>query len=121
MSDEKTWQVPDGYAPIRKRETIKRDVVSAAEYGSPPPGRSMLTVRAMTLDEIKALGYGDHPSFLANDGTVRRVKINGAVKRWKREPDRVRVSVKYGLYETAQFETAEALTRFVVVVDKVTT
>ena len=70
--------------------------------------------RPMTLDEIKALGYGDHAWIIANDGTARRVKINGTIKRWKRESDRVEVPIKYGLYEYARWNTAEALARLLV-------
>lgn len=94
-----TFQAVDGYAPKRKTPAPK------------------LTVRHMTLDEIKALGYGDHASFIANDGTVRNIKINGAVRRWKREANRIEVPVKYGLREYGTFDAAEALRRFVVVVE----
>jgi len=86
-----TEQLRDGYERVRK--TIEP---------------TLITVRSMTLDEIKALGYGDHVDFKANDGTLRRIKINGEVKRWKRDADRVRVSVKYGMYETGQLDAAEA-------------
>lgn len=78
--------------------------------------KRVIYVRRMTLDEIKALGTlgHSHADAITNDGTLRRVKINGAVKRWKREPDRVEVSVKYGMREYARFDTAESLRRFVV-------
>ncbi len=76
--------------------------------------RHTLTVRRMTLEEIKQLS--GHAHALGNDGTVIRVKINGAVKTWKTRPNEVSVPIKYGLYEYARFETAEALNRFVVVV-----
>lgn len=81
----------------RKRKTI-------------PPETA--TVRRMTLDEIKALS--GHAEFIANDGTLRTVKINGAVQVWKTRPNEVSVPVKYGLREYARFDTAEALRRFVV-------
>lgn len=73
-----------------------------------------IMVRRMTLGEIKALSSGSHAEFIANDGTLRTVKINGAPKTWKTRPQDVSVSVKYGLYEYARFETTEALERFVV-------
>ena len=59
--------------------------------------------RPMTLEEAKLLNYGDHIWFLANDGSARQVKVNGQVKRWKRDPDRIEVPVKYGMYEHATF------------------
>lgn len=79
--------------------------------------RRLVTVRRMTLDEIKALRSGQSVLIVANDGTLRNAKINGAVRLWKRDPDRVEVPVKYGLYEYARFGTYEAIYRFVVVVD----
>lgn len=32
-------------------------------------------------------------------GDARRVKVNGAVRRWKRDTTRIEVPCKYGLYE----------------------
>jgi len=32
-------------------------------------------------------------------GNARRVKVNGKVRTWKRDPERVEVPCKYGLYE----------------------
>jgi hypothetical protein len=65
------------------------------------------TYRAMTLDEVKALRYGDHVDCLDLNGNVRTVKINGKVRRWKRDPDRVEVPCKYGLYEYITFTNAD--------------
>lgn len=73
-------------------------------------------VRHMTLAEVKELsGYAD---IIGNDGTLRTVKINGAVKTWKTDPGRIEVPVKYGMREYARFDTAEALRRFVVRIPK---
>ncbi len=55
--------------------------------------------RSMSTDEARALRYGDEVEFLATDGTVRRCKVNGAPRTWKRDPKRVEVPVKYGMYE----------------------
>ena len=62
-----------------------------------------MVVRAMTLDEVKALKYGDHIKVLGNFDVVN-VKVNSAVKRWKRDKDRVWFSLKYGLWEVFQVE-----------------
>ncbi len=59
--------------------------------------------RPMTLEEAKMLNYGDHIWFLANDGSARRIKVNGRPQLWKRSPHKIRVPVKYGMYETGQF------------------
>ena len=69
-------------------------------------------VRPMTLDEVKALNYG-HIWFIANDGLLRQAKVNGKVRRWKRNPDRFELPLKYGLYEYATFTSVD-LPRLVV-------
>ncbi len=55
--------------------------------------------RTMTVDEIKALRYDQIVWFRSIDGSARRAKVNGEPKRWKRQPDRVEVPLKYGMYE----------------------
>ena len=70
--------------------------------------------RRMTLDEIKALVIGARYWFLARDGSARQLTINGSIKRWKREADRLEVPVKYGMYECARLDTREALARLLV-------
>src|SRR3990167_9477060 len=76
--------------------------------------KPLIAVRNLTLPEVKALSAGSHVEFVANDGTLRRLKINGAVKTWKRDSKRVEVPVKYGYFECARLATAEALRRLVV-------
>lgn len=93
MSD--TFIVTDGY----DRNKVKRRYV----------------VRTMTLDEVKALQGGQQVKFLDNHGMLRDIRINGRVRTWKRDAERVEVPVKYGFREYATFDTAEALRRFVVV------
>ena len=75
-----------------------------------------VTVRPMTRDEVMALGCGDHPAIILNNGRLGAVKVNGAVKTWKRDVDRVEIPVKYGMYECATLSLDEALLRLVVVV-----
>ncbi len=60
---------------------------------------SWLGVRTMTVEEAKLLQSGSHALVVANDGTARRVKVNGKPRTWKRNPGRVEVPIKYGLYE----------------------
>jgi len=42
-----------------------------------------------------------HIWFHGNQGDARRCKVNGTVRRWKRDSNRIEVPVKYGLYEYA--------------------
>jgi hypothetical protein len=78
----------------------------------------VLTFRHMTREEILALRSGEHPLIVLNNGRIAAVKVNGAVKTWKRDPERFEVPVKYGMYETARFDAAESLRRFVVQVNE---
>ena len=53
--------------------------------------------RPMTHEEAKQLSAGDHPAIrLPHSGRVGYIKVDGAVKRWKREPERFEVPAKYG-------------------------
>jgi hypothetical protein len=55
--------------------------------------------RAMTLDEAKALKPGDQIQLVGLSGRVFTARINGQPQTWKRDPSRIRVPWKYGLYE----------------------
>jgi hypothetical protein len=83
-----------GIAMVRRRNP------SYARYG----GREgSAEFRPMTLEEAKMLTYGEHIWFLDTKGSARRVKVNGRPQLWKRSPGKIRVPVKYGMYETGQF------------------
>lgn len=56
------------------------------------------TFRYMTIDEIKSLRYGQHVFIDGIRGYIT-VKVNGAVKSWKRKPLDFEIPIKYGLYE----------------------
>lgn len=69
----------------------------------------MTTRREITLDNLKSLQRGDAIHLPAStvafpqrdrdrSGAVQRWRVNGAVKTWKRDPSRVRVPLKFGLY-----------------------
>lgn len=108
---------------MRREVTINGDESTEAELLSVPDGydrrqfKQMIVCRRMTLDEIKVLTPGQRVDFISTNGTLRQCTINGRIQRWVREPDRIEVPVKYGLYETARLKTAEALSVFVVRVD----
>ncbi len=48
----------------------------------------------LTLDQAKALKHGE----ILVDSQGRRWKVNGQVKRWVRDEDRICVPLKHGLY-----------------------
>lgn len=71
-------------------------------------GKETGTFRQMTLAEVLALTYAtSHIWFKARDGSARQVKVNGKVKRWKRQPERFELPTKYGLYEYHTFSNSD--------------
>lgn len=70
----------DGYAPTRGL---------TGEYLS------------MEREEILALVPGNWVPFLANDGKVRMLRINGKIRTYKRDRERIEIPVKYGFRECA--------------------
>lgn len=48
----------------------------------------------ITLDEAKNLEYGD----VLVDANGKRWKVTGRVQTWVRDPSRIRVPLKHGLY-----------------------
>jgi len=55
----------------------------------------------MTLEEAKGLYPGQilhHAHNKNSDGTPQRWRVNGQVKTWKRDPSRVRVPLKHGIW-----------------------
>lgn len=55
----------------------------------------------MTFDEAKSLSRGAvlHHTLNKNaDGTPQRWRVNGKVRLWKRDPNRIEVPIKNGLY-----------------------
>jgi len=69
-----------------------------------------INLRQITLDEAKALeSYFVSLYVLDRNGNAARVRRNGAVKRWKRDPDRIEVSFKYGMYENFRLDTLGVL------------
>ena len=56
----------------------------------------------ITLQQAKALQFGDYiysNRFTTSDNrTPKRWRVNGQVKTWKRDPNRIQIPFKYGLY-----------------------
>lgn len=99
---------------------ILSEPLTAAMYDDRHVKPEQHAYRFMTFHEIAALKYGQRVPIILNSGRIGHVKINGAVKRWKRDPLRLSVPVKYGMRDTARFETSEALCRFIVLLPKET-
>lgn len=57
--------------------------------------------RPLTFEQALELQPGDtlyHTVFKNSDGTPQRWKVNGQVKTWKTDPNRIRVPLKHGMY-----------------------
>jgi hypothetical protein len=63
----------------------------------------VIDIKLMPLSKVLALTPGSHVSFIATDGKLRTAKVNGCVKRWKRNPERFELPLKYGMYECTRF------------------
>lgn len=68
----------------------------------------------LTLEEAKKLKHGQTIYHVVNrnaDGSPQRWRINGKVKTWKRNPNRIQVPIKWGL-KTCDYLTEENLMYF---------
>ena len=57
--------------------------------------------RHITLNQAKKLRHGQtlyHLKHKNVDGTAQRWRVNGKVKVWKRNPEKVQVPIKHGMY-----------------------
>lgn len=62
--------------------------------------RNCILQRLPTVDEFEVLcNKHSHCKFKNFAGKLITLKINGKPKRWKRQPNRIKIPVKYGLYE----------------------
>jgi hypothetical protein len=63
--------------------------------------------KKLTLREAKNLEYGDMLYEIGQynaDGTLRRWRVIGKPKVWKRSPKKVQVSLKHGLYSFTKID-----------------
>lgn len=68
----------------------------------------------ISVDEMAAHCTASHHIwFKSMAGDARRAKVNGAVRRWKRDPGRIAVPLKYGLYECGTL-TADDIDRVLI-------
>jgi hypothetical protein len=57
---------------------------------------------AITLEQAKCLGFGDilySVTIRNKQGEYKKWKVNGKVKTWVRDPERIYVPLKHGLYQ----------------------
>ena len=76
------------------------------EHGKPGPEIKFRT--PTSVDEMDAhCSANSHIWFRDMDGTARQAKVIGAVRRWKRDCNRIEVPIKYGMYEYAVFYASD--------------
>jgi hypothetical protein len=83
-------------------------------------GKTSATYRnpASVIEAIEYCSNHSHITALSNQGTARTVKINGKVRTWKRDANRIEIPLKYGMYEYTIF-TADDLHRILIPVESV--
>ena len=62
---------------------------------------------ANVAEMIEHCSKHSHIWFRSNDDTARQCKVNGAVRTWKRDQNRVEVPVKYGMCEYGTFYASD--------------
>jgi hypothetical protein len=88
-TEQKTYELPIG-GDRKKKPDLKR-------FRNP-----------VDVEEMAAhCNANPHIWFLCNQGKARQLKINGSIKRWKRDKNRIEIPVKYGMYEYGTFTTAD--------------
>ena len=77
-------------------------ITATDHYDKRTKKRRTSTFRYATREEVARMQYGHHVKLLwLKDKVVGEAKVNGAVKTWKRDTDRLEVPIKYGLYSCA--------------------
>lgn len=80
--------------------------------------KERIALRPITLDEAKRLRYGDQVYMLDDYGQAAPVRVVSMIKRWKRDPDRIEFSVKFGLYDVHRIYTSDILRGEILVPDE---
>lgn len=88
METKQVLELIDGYDKTRKTKAKWRNPSNVAEM-------------------IEHCSKHSHIAFLSTDGTSRTAKVNGKVRTWKRDPNRVEVPIKYGMYEYGTFTASD--------------
>jgi hypothetical protein len=73
--------------------------------------KTVRTYRACTVADIRAMVTEPTREywFIDKNRQVRRCRTNGALKTWKRDPQRFERSFMYGMYEHFRLTTQEML------------
>ncbi len=83
-----TFQLPNGYDRKKQEMMTFRNPANVAEM-------------------YNHCSTHQHIWFQAQDGTARQAKVNGQVRTWKRDPNRIEIPLKYGMYEYCTFYASD--------------
>lgn len=75
-----------------------------------------ISYRMMTAAEARTL-WASHAPARDQNGNIRMVKINGKVRTWKRDPSRVEVPCKYGMYDYFTDTAVDGVMQSLVVIE----
>jgi hypothetical protein len=78
----------------------------------------MVTLRPVTLDEAKAMVYGQEFWYHDQQGRAARIRVASQVKRWKTMPDRIEVTFKFGMYESFRLTSEQIVKEVLTEVDQ---
>lgn len=76
------------------------------------------TVTVGMIKEWAALGTLHELRIIGRDGTWFRVRPSGRLRLWKRDPHRVELPVKYGMYESLTLTSSDFDGGKVAVIDR---
>jgi hypothetical protein len=84
------------------------ELVDGYDRGTKAGKRKLQFRNPINVQEmIEHCSAHSHIWFASNDGSARQCKVNGKVRTWKRDKNRVEVPVKYGLYEYGTFDARD--------------
>lgn len=87
-----------------KRTDTQHDVLTLTSGYDRTKHPATAQYRYMRPEEARNLRPGQRVAFLDNACKARELTINGAPKTWKRDPARLEIPVKYGMWEYDTFE-----------------
>jgi hypothetical protein len=87
--------MPKGDKTMKKSEEILHLVHRSDRRKNP----EIKQYRRISRQEAKNLTCGQEINMIDRQGKVANARINGKVRLWKRDKERIEIPCKYGLYE----------------------
>lgn len=92
---------------MEKTNTVEKQYFYMPSGYSRKKVKEMVKLRKLHENEIYNLRNGEKLWFVDKDNCVRQCRVYSKPKRWKRNPDRVEYSFKYGMYEVVRLNEKE--------------